>query len=59
MNAGGFAAPDQRWRGLQWRLDPDERWRFSYRIVSSPMPDVPFSLVAEAENGQISLHQEN
>jgi hypothetical protein len=24
MSAGGFAVPDQRWRGLRWRLDPDE-----------------------------------
>ena len=44
MNAGGFAVPDQRWRGLPWRLDPDEHWRLSYRIACDGMPDVKFSI---------------
>jgi hypothetical protein len=58
MNAGGFAVPDQRWRGLPWRFDPDERWRLSYRVASDGAPDVLFSVVAYAEDGQIKLHQE-
>ena len=53
MNAGGFAVPDQRWRGLPWRFDPDERWRLFYRIECDGMADVRFSVVVSAENGQI------
>lgn len=26
MNAGGFAVRDQKWRGLPWQFDQDERW---------------------------------
>ena len=53
MNAGGFAVPDQRWRGLPWRFDPDERWRLSYQIVCDGRPDVEFSIVVTAEDGHI------
>jgi hypothetical protein len=53
MNAGGFAAPDQRWRGLPWRFDPDERWRLSYQAVCDGRPDVEFSIVVTAEDGHI------
>jgi hypothetical protein len=48
MNAGGFAVPDQRWRGLPWRLDPDEHWRLSYQIACDGMPDVKFSIVVDS-----------
>jgi hypothetical protein len=53
MNAGGFAAPDYRWRGLPWQFDPDERWRLSYEIVCDGRPDLNFSIVVTAENGHI------
>ena len=53
MNAGAFAAPDYRWRGLPWRFDPDERWRLSYEIVCEGRPDVEFSVVMTAADGQI------
>lgn len=48
MNAGGFAPPDQRWRGLPWRFDPDEQWRLFYQIVCDGRPDVDFSIVVSA-----------
>jgi hypothetical protein len=53
MNAGGFAVPDQRWRGLPWRFDPDERWRLYYQIACDGRPDVEFSIVVTAEEGHI------
>lgn len=53
MNAGGFAVPDQRWRGLPWRFDPDERWRLYYQIVCDDRPDVDFSIVVTAADGQL------
>jgi hypothetical protein len=37
---------------LPWILGPDERWRISYRITCDGVPDVPFSIVIEAEEGQ-------
>jgi hypothetical protein len=58
MYAGGFAVSDQYWRGLPWQVDPDERWRLSYEIVCDGMPDVKFSIVVAAEDGQIKLHLE-
>ena len=59
MNAGGFAVPDQRWRGLPWRLDPDEHWRLSYRIACDGMPDVKFSIVVDSPDGKtIKLDRE-
>lgn len=39
-------------RDLSWQLDPDERWRLSYRIACEGVPDVPFSIVIEAEEGK-------
>jgi hypothetical protein len=51
MHAGGFAVPDQRWRGLPWNVDPDERWRLSYEIVSEGRPTVEFSIVLYADAG--------
>jgi len=53
MSAAGFAVYDQRWRGLVWQFDPDERWRFTYRIAFDGGPDVEFSLVVTADNGHI------
>lgn len=60
MNAGGFAVPDQRWRGLPWRHDPDEHWRLSYRIACDGMPDVKFSIVVDSPDGKtIKLNLQN
>jgi hypothetical protein len=60
MNAGGFAVPDQRWRGLPWRLDPDEHWRLSYRIACDGMPDVKFSIMVNSPDGKtIKLDLQN
>jgi hypothetical protein len=53
MNAGQFADIDQRWRGLHWTLDPDERWRFAYEVVSEGRPDVQFSIIVFADEGAI------
>jgi hypothetical protein len=51
MNAGGFAVHDQRWRGLPWQVDEDERWRFVYQIVCNENPAIEFSIVLYADNG--------
>jgi hypothetical protein len=60
MNAGGFAVPDQRWRGLPWRLDPDEHWRLSYRIACDGMPDVKFTIMVDSPDGKtIKLDLQN
>jgi len=56
MSAGGFTS--QRWQGTPWQFDSDERWRLSYRIVCDGRPDVPFSIVVTAEDGQLRLHME-
>jgi hypothetical protein len=53
MNAGQFADYDQRWRGLPWRLEPDEHWRLVYHIVADGRPDVEFSIVIADEGGRI------
>lgn len=53
MNAGEFAVPDQRWRGLPWRFDPDERWRLFYQIACDGRPDVEFTIVVTAADGQL------
>jgi hypothetical protein len=58
LNAGGFAPPDQRWRGLYWQVDPNERWRFSYEITADDVPPVRFSIVLYAEAGQLRLDLE-
>ena len=47
------AVPDQRWRGLPWRLDPDEHWRLSYRIACDGMPDVKFSIMVNSPDGKM------
>jgi hypothetical protein len=38
--------------GADWELCPDECWRISYRIRCVGVPDQPFSIVIEAEEGQ-------
>ena len=53
MSAAQFAAFDQRWRGLVWRFDPDERWELLYRIVCDNRPDVEFRVVLTADQGFI------
>ena len=53
MNAGKFSDYDQKWRGLPWRLEPDERWRLVYHIVADGRADVEFSIVIAAEGGRI------
>jgi hypothetical protein len=58
MNVGGFAVPDQRWRGLVWRFDPDERWRLTYRIVADNRPYVDFSVVMIADEGSVRCYLE-
>ena len=57
MRAGSFT--DQRWWGLPWEFDTDERWRLSYRIQCDGMPDVKFSIVVTAEDGQLRLRKES
>lgn len=41
------------WRGLPWRLDPDEHWRLSYRIACDGMPDVKFSIMVNSPDGRM------
>jgi hypothetical protein len=53
MNAGGFAVRDQRWRGLPWEFDQDERWRFVYQIVQDESLSVAFSMVLYAHSGTL------
>jgi hypothetical protein len=55
MSVGAFSEDSVggRWRGLQWRLNPGDRWRFTYRIVASQQPDIPFSIVMTAVGGQV------
>ena len=57
MRAGGFS--DQRWWGLPWEFDPDERWRLSYRVECDGVLDVKFSIVVTAEDGQPRLRKES
>jgi hypothetical protein len=51
MNAGGFS--NKRWQGTPWRLDEDERWRFSYQIVYEGRPAVAFSIVLYPDAGVV------
>lgn len=53
MFAGGFAVPDQHWRGLPWQVDSDERWRLTYRINSEVGHPVEISLVLYVDNGAL------
>lgn len=49
LNAGGFAPPDQRWRGLPWQLDADERYRLCYEVVCDDHEPAEFSIVLFAD----------
>lgn len=55
LRAGGFAVDDQRWRGLPWELDRDERLRFVYRVDCDGRAPVKFSLVLYADDGVLRL----
>jgi hypothetical protein len=49
LNAGRFAPPDQRCRGLPWELDHDERLRLRYEIVYDSLAPIPFGVLLFAE----------
>ena len=53
MNAGGFAVSDQRWRGLPWQINPDERLRLGYEIVCERNRIVEFSIVLYPDGGRL------
>jgi hypothetical protein len=53
MYAGGWAVRYQRWRGMPWTADTDERWRFSYRVTSEDGPAVYFSMLVYPEDGNL------
>jgi hypothetical protein len=53
LNAGGFAPPDQRWRGLPWQFDTDERCRLCYEVVCDDHEPVQFSIVLFADGGNL------
>lgn len=44
--------------GADWGLDPDERWRISYRITCDGVPEMPFSIVIAAEGRQAVVRLE-
>ncbi len=54
MTVGAFY-PGWRsgWRGTPWYFEPDDRWRFSYRIVAENLPGSAFSIVMTAADGHI------
>jgi hypothetical protein len=53
MTVGAFYPDWPGWRGTPWYFEPDDRWRFSYRIVAENLPGVAFSIVMTAANGYV------
>jgi hypothetical protein len=55
MHVGAFSPGSMggQWRGLQWRFNPSDRWRFSYRIMTDNQAPVEFSIVMTTVNGRI------
>jgi hypothetical protein len=53
MRVGVFSPDVWPWRGLPWQFEPNDRWRFTYRIVADNLPDAIFSVVMTAVDGHI------
>jgi hypothetical protein len=53
MSAGVFAPGYRPWHGTPWQFEPDDRWRFTYRIVADNLPNATFSVVMTAVDGHI------
>jgi hypothetical protein len=58
LNAGGFAPPDQRWRGLPWQLDADQRCRLCYEVVCDDHEPVQTSILLFADDGNLHCRLE-